>query len=64
MALGEPRSWACRAADGTLPQTTLPVSAFTFPEFMSVNVDIMSLERSERDVSKQLPKLFLKEDAL
>lgn len=47
VALGDQRNRACRAPDGTLPQTTVPVSAFRLPEFMSINVNIMSLERSE-----------------
>lgn len=47
VALGEPRSGACRAADGTSPHTTLLISAFGFPELMSINVDIMSLEQSK-----------------
>lgn len=36
-----------RATDGTSPQTTLLISAFRFPELMSINVDIMSLEQSK-----------------
>lgn len=47
VALGEPRSWACGAADGTSPRTALLISAFGFPELMSINVDIMSLEQSK-----------------
>ena len=47
MWLWESRATGSGAPHGTPPPTTEPISTFRFPELMSINVNIMSLERSE-----------------
>lgn len=61
MWLWETRTGACRASDGTWPQTA---ALFRFSGLMSINVNITSLERSDLTFTNYSLSLFLKEVAI
>lgn len=64
MWLWETRTGACRASDGTWPQTAVPIALFRFSGLMSINVNIASLERSDLTFINYSLSLFLKEVAI